>query len=181
MLDIYSKKLLGIITDAQIIEASREVFCSVFDVDPFHDHKAESFDKYENIKFDLINPDDRIVDKFLYRKDRHILCLIVLPPGSIEYFPITKFYLNLYEVENEERVIKCMQVLICSGVDACIVGQGDPEEIANLERALHQETSGEIAVARKWFGMDKKILNLLNGSALALAAAWIIFKVRNWF
>jgi len=197
MLNIDSKTLFGIKTDDQIINASRKVFTSIIGEDPFYirDQNSEDFDEYANIKFDWINPGDKIVGTFLSREKKNMVCVIVLPPCSTETTLRTKFYLNFYEVA-EERVIKCIRVLIYSGVHGCITGQGTPEEIAILERDLHQKTPSEVPIlerdlnknipeevaeAIKWFEMNKEIHNLVKGSVLPLAAARIIFKARNWF
>lgn len=181
MFNLPAKDFYGITTAGQIETASRKVFSGVLEENPvkIDENGVKSFHEYADMKLDGLNPDDEIVGKFFAQRKGNVLCVIVRPAGIRKISSETKFYINFYNIQekNEGKIYE--QVLICSGFGACIIGQGSPREIAELERSPHLKSPAKVGWAEMCLGSNKKKLGFV--SALILAGVAIFLKKKILF
>lgn len=178
----YADEYFNMTSPTEIYSACRNVFSSVLKDKPDRIDKkgTELAKKYEDLKFLKLDPDDKIMGKYLAKK-KNIFCTIVIPASIEQTFLITTVHINFYKMNKHSEAEPYEQVIICSGTSACLFGQGDPGEIENLIQALNSGGSDKEETQKTRKGSNKFKAVKIAGSLFILGCGGVYFLKRNNF
>lgn len=170
--DRNQKEFCQIKSNAEIEEACEKIFFNVLGEQAVRvDRKGQKYiEKYATLRLEGINPDCEVYERYLAKESEDTtLCVILLVKNREKLFPITKFYINFYKIEDEdEDVFLYDQALVVSGKDSCIIGFGRADEIASIERTLRENTPQEDDKNRKFSVKNKNSVGMISLSVLTL-------------